>query len=83
MVFRAKFTHVVIPDDKRPFNVRTIRADIDEVESDTDLADGKWPLYYRVDSEPEDPEPTDLDERGGSGGGDSGDSEIQQSEVIG
>ena len=87
MVFKAKFTHVVLPDDKRPFNARTIRADIDEVESETDLDDGKWPFYYRIDSDSEEPGPTDPDggdgeDSGDSVSSDSDDPEIQQSEVI-
>ena len=49
MKYKAKFTHV-IREDGRPYNARTIRADIDIVESDEDLSNNKWPFYYQVDS---------------------------------
>lgn len=49
MKYRAKATHVVINDDPRPFKARTIRAGIDEVESNNDIADEKWPFYYPVE----------------------------------
>lgn len=50
MEFMAMVTHAVPVDGKRPYNVRTIRAGVDIIESDTDIADGKPPFYYQVGS---------------------------------
>lgn len=48
MEYRAKVAHAVIEKYGRPCNARTIRADIDIVESDVDISDGKPPYYYQV-----------------------------------
>ena len=49
MEFKAKITHAV-KEDGRPYKARTIRADIDKVESSNDIADNKWPFYYQIGS---------------------------------
>lgn len=50
MKYRAKCSHVVIEEDPRPFKARVIRAGIDEVESDKDIENNKWPLYYTAEA---------------------------------
>lgn len=52
MRYKAKVTHAIIKEHGRPYNVRTIRADIDAVESDRDLSNGKPPFYYQVGTVP-------------------------------
>lgn len=50
MEYRAKVAHAIPELYGRPANVRTIRADIDIVESDVDISEDKPPFYYQVGS---------------------------------
>ena len=48
MRYKAKITHAIVKPHGKPYNARTIRADVDVVESDVDISNGKFPLYYQI-----------------------------------
>ena len=49
MKYKARVTHVRFNESKRPYNAYTVRADVDVVESDTDISNGRYPFYYQID----------------------------------